>query len=356
MSAERPPTDVILHIGTGKTGTTTIQQVLASSRDTLRARGVLYPRAFGRTRHLRFGFYVMPDAQLVSSPEWQRVGLSGTDPEQLRRVVRRRLRRELTPDVRRILISEEGLYRRDVDVIERVRSFVKEHGGTVRVVIYLRSPEEHLASNYQQKVKGGAVVRLDEWAESDLAYTYDYHRHLSRWREHLGPDVFVVRRFQPPSFVGGTLIDDFVDAAGLELASTDLAPAEHRNESLSAEAVEVLRLLNIHRVEHHGAQAGLIVNKDRVARLREVPGPKLVLPDDHLDRFRRRWADSNKMVATEFLDEPSGVLFPLTDRDPDTTTVQRLEPERIGYYLALLEIPEHEHDDIRRIAEREASR
>jgi len=356
MTGSRPPVDVILHIGTGKTGTTTVQDVLGRSRDKLRAGGTLYPRAFGRTRHLRFGFFALPDAQLVRSPEWTRAGNADTDPQQFRRVVSRRFRRELTPEVRRILISDEALYRRNAPTIDGVRRFTDAQGGSVRVVVYLRAQDEHVASNYQQVVKGGEVARFDEWVDTDLAHTYDYHRHLARWRDHLAPDEFVVRVFEPHSFVGGSLVDDFLDAAGLEVTTADLAPVARRNESLSAEAVEVLRILNVHRVEHHGARAGLIINEDSVAHLRQVPGPTLTLPDAHLDRFMQRWAASNRQVAVDFLGDPSGSLFPPSRKTADTTTDQRLDPDRLDYYLELVRIPEQEHDAIRRIAEREASR
>lgn len=348
--------DVVLHIGTGKTGTTTLQSVLARSRDRLAVDGTLYPRTFGNLRHLRFGFFVMPDAQLVRSPEWLRAGNAEKDPEQLRRTLRRRWRRELTADVRRVLISDEGLYRRNAATIKGVRGFTDTMGGSVRVIAYLRPQDEHVASNYQQVVKGGEIARFAEWVETDLAHTYDYHRHLARWREHLDPDEFVVRRFDPASFVGGSLVDDFLETAGLSVTSADLTTVERKNESLSAEAVELLRILNIFRVEHEGARAGLIINRDRVERLRVVPGPTLVLADDLLDRFMARWAESNRRVANEFLDDPSGGLFRTPRSRDGTTTDQRLDPDRLDHFLALLDIPEQEHAGIRRIAEREAAR
>gem|GEM_PF-2017200 len=348
--------DVVLHIGTGKTGTTTVQEVLGRSRAALRETGTLYPRAFGRVRHLRFGFLVRPDAELVKSPEWLRGGNADTDPQELRRFVRRRFRRELTPDVRRVLISDEALYRRSVATIERVRRFTSARGGSVRVVAYLRPHVEHLASNYQQVVKGGAVARFDEWARSDLSHTYEYHRFLSRWRDHLAPDRLVVRIFDPDTFVGGSLVDDFLDATGLEVSSADLTSASRSNESLSAEAVEVLRLLNCHRVEHQGARAGLITNTDLVARLQDVPGPTLTLPLDDLDRFLERWAGSDRQVAADFLGDSSSTLLRSRRKPADATTEQRLDPARLDHYLELLEIPEQEHPSIRRIADREASR
>src|SRR5688500_3020841 len=105
--------DVVLHIGTGKTGTTTIQGVLGRSRAALAAGGPLYPRVSGRRRLLGFASLVQPVAQVWRSPEWLRTGNADLDPEQYRRKPRRQLRREITPDVRRVLLSEESLSRRN---------------------------------------------------------------------------------------------------------------------------------------------------------------------------------------------------------------------------------------------------
>jgi hypothetical protein len=349
------PVDVVLHIGTGKTGTTTLQSVLGRSRSTLLAGGILYPRAFGGTRHLRFGFFVQPDPQLVRSPEWLRAGNADTDPADFRRVVRRRLRREITPDVQRILISEESLYRRNAATIARVRQFTEARGGSVRVVIYLRRQDDHLASNYQQVVKGGGIARFDQWVGSDMQYMYDYHRHLARWRDHLGPATFVVRTFEPERFLRGSLVADFLDAAGLDVDETQLAPVERYNESLCAEAVEVLRILNLYRVESHGAQAGLIINIDYTRRLHQVDGPLLTLPAADLDHFQAQWEACNRAVAREFLDKPDGELFAARRREVRTTTEQVLDPARLDDYFTLLEIPEDQHAAIRAIAEREAA-
>ena len=328
--------------------------MLGRSRAALAAGGTLYPRAFGRRRHVGFGFLVQPDPQLVRSPEWLRAGNADLDPEEFRRKARRRLRREITPDVRRVLISEESLYRRNATAVTRVREFAEARGGATRVVIYLRRQDDHLPSNYQQVVKGGAIARIAEWAGTDLHQMYDYHRHLVRWRDHLGPATFVVRTFEPERFLRGSLVADFLDAAGLDVDESQLAPAERRNESLCAEAVEVLRLLNLHRVENEGARAGLIINRDLIQRLQRVAGPSLTLPASALDRFQDRWEPSNQAVAREFLADPDGELFRSTRRDDGTTTEQILDPARLDHYLEILEVPEQQHAALRRIAEREA--
>jgi hypothetical protein len=45
------PRDLILHIGTSKTGSTSIQRVLSTQRPALEAQGVFYPKSPGNERH-----------------------------------------------------------------------------------------------------------------------------------------------------------------------------------------------------------------------------------------------------------------------------------------------------------------
>ena len=51
--------DLILHIGTTKTGSTSIQHVLAQNRDALLAQGVLYPRSPGDPQHDLLAYAMM---------------------------------------------------------------------------------------------------------------------------------------------------------------------------------------------------------------------------------------------------------------------------------------------------------
>ena len=104
------------------------------------------------------------------------------------------------------------------------------------------------------------------------------------------PDELVIRRFEPTRFRLGSLYDDFVDAAGLGIPTTD-RPERERNESLDAEAVEFLRILNLYRVEHP-EDSDLPKNRELVPTLTRLStGPTLTLPGDILERFMEQWAD-----------------------------------------------------------------
>jgi hypothetical protein len=125
--------------------------------------------------------------------------------------------------------------------------------------------------------------------------------------------------------------------------------------SLDAESVEFLRLFNLYRVEAEGAVPGLIDNRQFGLRLAEVSaGAVLSLPADHLDGFMSQWAATNELVARRYLGDPSGQLFRTPRKSSNITTEQRLDPNRIDYFCAVLELPERLHAPLRRVAEREA--
>jgi hypothetical protein len=355
MSGTRPRVDVTLHIGSGKTGTSTIQRVLRRNPDALRAAGLLYPRTPGRARHTQLGLFVRPDDELVSHADW----LTGDygEPAAFRRDFRKRLDREITRSgAQGVVFSDEGLFSAGDRTIRRMRRLTRRLGSKTRLVVYLRRQDDHLVSRYQQVVKMGEVAPLTTWAKQDWVGTYDYYLRLRAWQE-LEPDAFVVRRFERKRMVNGSLVSDFLDAAGIGLDEATLTHTEPRNESLGAEAIELLRILNIYRVKHESERPGLFGNHHHVVKLRELDtGPVLTLPDPDLDRFMTRWEPSNGRVAREFLDDASSGLFEDERKTAGTTTDQRLDPARLDHYFELLEIPDAQHAAIRRIAKKEAGR
>ena len=250
----------------------------------------------------------------------------------------------------------KGLYGCSDPALRRLRGFTDRVAGRLRLVVYVRRQDDHLISRYQQVVKTGEVCRLHEWAQQDLARTYDYHSRLRTWAALLDPTELVVRRFEPESFAGGSLHQDFLDAAAIDVRVGDLREAPKRNESLDADSVEFLRLLNLYRVEQEAAVSGLIDNRPYNRRLAGASdGPVLTLPTSFLDEFMSRWAESNQQVARHFLGDSTGRLFRTPRKTANTTTEQRLDPARLDHFFELSELPEDLHAPLRRIAEREAT-
>ena len=353
------PVDLVLHVGSGRTGTSSTQRFLHQNRSRLAELGVLYPRSPGLTRHGRLGLFVKPDAQLEGSPVWRRQEES--DPASFRKNFRRRLFAEINRSgLTRVLLSDEVLYGSPPASLERLRALTRRTAGGVRVLVYLRRQDDHLISRYQQAVKTGEVRRLAERTRGrDFSRLYDHHARLRSWQRIVEPTELVVRRFEPPDFAGGSLYQDFLDAAGVEARVEQLEQPEPTNESLDAESVEFLRLVNLHRAETEPGGTGPTDDWRRYRRLvtrlaSAATGPVLTLPAPILDEFMAQWEESNRLVAREFLGDDDGRLFRLPRRTRNTTTEQRLDPARLDHFLALAELPERLHAPLRRLAERES--
>lgn len=341
--------EVVLHIGMGKTGTSVIQRFLADHRDALLAGGVLYPRATGPVRHAHLGHSAKSDEHLLRSLVWQRGGHS--DPAAYREHHRTRLAEEIAATrPERLLFSDEGLYSFGPYAIGNVRSLLAPYAAARTVVVYLRPPAEHLVSRYQQSVKVGATDRLVDFAQGDHRATYDYAHRLAQWEQTLAPVRLLVRPFQVSRFAGGSLLQDFVTTVDLPVPPASDG-AGRRNESLDAESVEVLRLLNVAAVELDGARPGAIDNRAAVDVLATLPrGPLLTLPEPMLEAFGARWADSLAEVARRHLG--GAPLFTPSRTTAATTTRQALAPERLAELLELLEVPAERRRHVSDIARR----
>jgi hypothetical protein len=79
------------------------------------------------------------------------------------------------------------------------------------------------------------------------------------------------------------------------------------------------------------------------------------LPAGSLDTFMAQWSATNELVARRFLRDASGQLFRTPRKVHNISTEQRLDPNRLDHFFALLELPERLHGPLRRVAEREAT-
>ncbi len=343
-----------MHIGTGRAGSTSIQFFLRDNRERLNELGILYPRSPGQARHTQLGLFAKPKAELEAAPEWSRQRRD--DPARFRKAFKRRLLSEIDDSgLSRMLLSDEILFGSSEQALRRLSRFTERISESLRLVAYLRRQDDHMVSRYQQGVKIGWVARLRDWAQEDMSSLYDYRARIAMHERLLAPADFVIRPFERERFVNGSLFEDFLDAAQIDARIEDLAEVPNLNESLDAESVEFLRLLNIHRVEHDGATEGLIDNRELAKRLTGASeGPILTLPAAVLDPFMDQWAETNRAVAREFLGDETGRLFRASRRTHNTTTEQRLDPARVDHYVVLLDLPEELRKPLSRLAEREA--
>lgn len=170
--------DFILHIGTHKTGTTTLQQWCANHSDALAQHGILYPRAGRPGSGPRAGHHLVPWALLPN-----RKAL----PEE----VWPQLEQECAnSDLPRVLLSAEALSLLSRQQISKLKEFMPR--GQVTVLIYLRHPRDYLIGAYKGRLQRGKNQMQFHEVVSQFRRC-NYSAVLSRWAEVFGRDAVVPR-------------------------------------------------------------------------------------------------------------------------------------------------------------------
>lgn len=300
-----------VHIGTEKTGTTSIQEYLASNRNKLLVQGYLYPVAPGKTNHLGLTCYALDDRTF----EMTRRTCGVTKPADVAGF-RLRLLTELEKEIGQstasmVIFSNEHLSSRlrTNAEIRRLKSLCERIARTTKVIVYLRNQVDFLVSRYIESVKGGGTQPFP-FPSGSASKQMDYARLLAPWRDIFGMEHLIVRRFEPEAFHGGELVSDFGAQIGFDALT--FVPATRRNEAPDAQCVAFLREFNKHIPHLTGGRRnplrGRIVNY--LEQISSVD--KFAVARDIADAIEERFQDSNKKVSTEYFNSPHIPLF----RDP----------------------------------------
>ncbi|MDU8926151.1 hypothetical protein RXV86_02010 [Alisedimentitalea sp. MJ-SS2] len=240
----------VVHIGTAKTGTTSIQRFLNVNRQQLIDQGILY------TRYLKAGTFGR------AQPEYMRYALSKTRRllkdqvaarhhrfhtlEELDRMVEGfddwLAEQASTPGCDSFVISSEQIWvhLRPEATMRALHDLMLRHFDDVTYVLYIRRQDKWLASMYSETLRNAMSHSFEAFLTKRGAP--DYHHDIRNLVDVLGRDRVEVRLFERDVMKGHDVVDDFCAVAGID--PTDLKRPERMNEALSLRASRVLRRLN----------------------------------------------------------------------------------------------------------------
>lgn len=153
--------EILLHAGLSKTGTTSIQDNCRRYRDTLARHGIVYPE-FSAGAHIFQNHSIPVTVAVCAAPG--RYGLAlrnrfGDQVDRVRSLCRQQLDAVVAAGAGQVLVlSTELLESWQDDDLQSLRSYLAPHGHRLRVLVYLRSPESALESTLQERAKAGAMV------------------------------------------------------------------------------------------------------------------------------------------------------------------------------------------------------
>lgn len=272
-------TDVFLHVGLAKTGTTTVQAALEASAGRLAAEGVLFPGGSHRAQRLA-----------VYDLLGQRVG--GEEHGQVQGSLRRLLAEASAHRGPSLVVSEEEL---SLARPREVRRLVSGLGGhRVFVVVGVRDIARTVVSAWQQTVVNGGTVRWQDFIASvrgedgagpsegiSFWWRHDVCRVVDTWASVVPVERIRLVTVPPPGSGPATLLERFGTATGLPdgwCASHQVA----RNASLGAAELEVVRRMNESVTGRlNTSQHRFVVEAGIRTRLVGGSGRPLQLPAEH---------------------------------------------------------------------------
>mgnify|MGYP005751668547 CR=1 FL=1 len=227
---------IILHIGMPKTGSTALQHALASMREQLLERGILYPTTrFGKITHnfmwllngqteglpSYYDYRIKQQPDLVATkalPAWQKIVENA---------------KACKPNT--VILSGEILFsaaKRDADM--QLRHHLFELSKDITVVAYVRRPSSQYLSATQQDLKR-STSRIRSPAGVDL------RTHIEAWNRLLNTHTQVFA-YDSVSLIEGDITTDFLNRVigAQPLDGLDI-PRISENTTLSAESMAILQ-------------------------------------------------------------------------------------------------------------------
>ena len=301
----------VIHIGTRKTGTTTIQHFLAKNRVALKTQGILVPTSNSSCSGKHFELARVADQNKQRDKYRHEIKVNGCEDDL-------------------VILSEEGLSSFTGKEVKNFKEWLDSLFDDITIILYLRRQPEYLVSLYHARLRLGLAKKIFDYLDTPEApsVALAYHKILESWSIF---EKIKIRIFDRRGFRDNDLLSDFSHTVGFNMAG--LERTKDRNISLGSAEAEFLRLLNAHEFDfriHNGTNRRWIpdiLNQDR-RRKQDVRDEKAYyLNRAEAQRILDQFREGNNWIAREYLGREK-----LFDEDvsmyPEETVPHHLTVER----------------------------
>lgn len=294
-----------IHIGTSKTGTTTIQTYCGINREQLKSKGVLFPIMpyhYDRITKNRNGhfLYAMIYENGVRNKEKEEQVLK----QELDYIV------DCFKEYDNVLLSEESIWWATATRRKGLWKYLQEHSQQnnyqVKIIVYLRRQDQFMMSRYNQILKtdtGGGTQRFYEYFK-DMNGKYkcvmNYRQRLDYMAKFFPKENIVVKRFDRSYFYNGDLNADFLHILGVEIDDTFAELPKDENLGISVQSGELKRVLNRLGTMTFAENQKLLQMLNECEELlpkREVS----IMTTEHIEKFMKKFIDDNESIAVDYI-------------------------------------------------------
>ncbi len=227
---------LIIHVGTPKTGTTSLQTYLDKKQRKLRGKGILYPHNLERIQN-------------SSAPkhQWFEKNLVTTHVENFLKNFKNIIS-QVKQDTHTIILSSEGIYNYWWDFPDESKDILRVLGKRfgIEIWIWFREPLVFIESYYKQCIRNpqiennlcyGKNLSFAEMLEIEwFAQHLDYQGFVTECQTLFGKNNVSVFKYQ------GDVVQEVIQKLGL--ATPHDNPTSRKNQSLNSASIALLRTIN----------------------------------------------------------------------------------------------------------------
>ena len=236
---------IYLHIGSPKTGTTTLQYYLAKNAGRLYDAGFLVPE---EPRKINPNNIYLANYAMNENRTSRMRSICKTETRKQIISFRKRFYKALRAEIggfngKNVILSNEHCYQslKYPEEIARLKDLLSGLSENVKIVLYLREQSELLCSRYSTSVKNNeakVISRLTDFANADF---YDFNKKLKLWEDVFGIENIILRIFDKSSLYEHDIISDFCKTIGIPRFSMEEV---RLNTSLNVKQCEFMRIIN----------------------------------------------------------------------------------------------------------------
>lgn len=326
----------ILHIGTPKTGTTSIQATLFHNRKKLLKDGINYFN-LTMTHHAV--------AQMFDSKDKSRSKLinheSITKPDQTKPILLTEIKKNRS---KYFVISSESLGMLKEAGVRELKKFLAPHFDAFKIISYVRNPYEYASSAAQQLIKAGAVHEtlykntLKKGSHPGAgSLSPQYKRRIVAYNNLFGKENVIVREFSRPTLKNQDVIDDFFEAAFNYSATLKNIKKLNQNDSLDQSLIKTIGALNKsiptmkHGAKNPDRSQWLVLRLKQFSEKTNFKNKKYIAHGLNLDAFTSVIKNDLDWLHKEF-----GIKFDLTNPKWKNTQIEIEKIGRLVNFLSLM--------------------
>jgi tetratricopeptide (TPR) repeat protein len=222
------------------------------------------------------------------------------------------------------------------DDIQRLCDFLSEFFEDIKVVVYLRRQDAHLASMYSQRLRRGI--------KSEPAYMlrgqipgYDYAALLANWAAAFGRNAICPRLFERDTNKSFDVIDDFVEACGLLPLDKAVLEGQPLNPSMNRSGQRILREMIPYLEERDGRQfaRGMSWKRLTAAVTEALPGQGWRPSQAEAAEYMKRFSDINETVRRAWFPERESLFSMDFSNLPEESIVEDSWADQLATYKLL---------------------